>query len=111
MKTMLKKAQAKLALAVSMMMAAGAASATATATGSGSAISATGFDSFEATMLSWVQGPLGVGLAVTSLLVGGGIGILRATPLPAVAGLALAAFFAWGPAVIVSLVSGGAVVG
>lgn len=77
----------------------------------GTAIAADGFDDFEASMLEWVQGPLGVGLAVTSLLVGGGIGILRSTPLPAVAGLALAAFFAWGPSVIVALVGGGAVVG
>lgn len=107
----IKSIHARLGAGFAALMAMSAAHATATGTGSGTAISAGGFDDFEATMLSWINGPLGVGLAVTALLIGGGIGILRATPLPAVAGLALAAFFAWGPNVIISLVSGGALVG
>lgn len=99
------------AVAGTLAVSATPAIASTSGTGGGNAVSSSGFDDFEASVLSWINGPLGVGLAVTSLMVGGGVGIMQATPMPAIAGLALAAFFAWGPSVIVSLVSGGAMVG
>lgn len=103
---------ARMAFFFTSMLALGAsAMASESGDGSGTAISSDGFDDFEATVLDWVNGPLGVGLAITALVVGGGTGIIQANPMPAIAGLALAAFFAWGPAVVVSLVTGGALVG
>lgn len=89
----------------------GAAMATETGLGAGGAGTIVGedsFDSFEATLLSWANGPLGVGLAITALIIGGGLGLIRASPMPALAGIALAAFFAWGPGIIVSMVGSGA---
>ena len=76
----------------------------------GEAISQSGFDDFESTILFWVNGPLGVGLAVTSLVVGGAIGIAQSNPMPAIGGIVLAGIFAFAPGVIASLVSGGAMI-
>lgn len=73
----------------------------------GNAIAANSFDVFEATILTWVNGPLGVGLAVTALVIGGGAGIIKSSPLSALVGVVLAAMFAWGPNVIQAMVSSG----
>lgn len=69
----------------------------------------TSFDSFRDTVLSWAEGSLGTGLAVTMLLVGTGMGIARNSPMPALSGVAGAAFLNWGPDIIQSL-TGGALV-
>lgn len=111
MKSTLLNFRNRTLMLVSGMLVGGVAQAAQTGNGGGTAISASGFDDFEATLLSWVNGPLGVGLAVTSLMIGGGTGIIQSSPLPALAGLVLAAFFAWGPSVIITLVAGGAMVG
>lgn len=104
-----------LKMKVFLVLATGSISQAALATetglgagGGGTLIAEDSFDSFEATLLSWANGPLGVGLAVTALVIGGGLGLVRASPMPALAGIALAAFFAWGPGIIVSMVGSGA---
>ncbi len=76
----------------------------ATATINNTEISADAFDSFMDTVLSWAQGGLGIGLAVTCLLIGAGLGLMRSSPMPALGGIALGAFIAWGPGIIVTLV-------
>lgn len=85
----------------------GSGTAMASATGGGTAIASSSFNSFEATILAWVNGPLGIGLAVTALVIGGGAGIIKSSPMSALCGVALAAFFAWGPSIIVAMVEGG----
>lgn len=64
------------------------------------------FDTFRDTVLGWAQGSLGTGLAVTMLLVGTGMGIARNSPMPALSGVAGAAFLNWGPDIIKSLTGG-----
>ncbi|MFD3303854.1 hypothetical protein [Alteromonas macleodii] len=59
---------------------------------------------------TWSQGGLAIGLALASLVIGGGMGVAKASPMPALAGVGLAAFFGFGPDVIQSLVNGGAVI-
>jgi conjugal transfer pilus assembly protein TraA len=66
------------------------------------------FYSFYTTISHWTQGALGVGLAMTMLLMGGAIGVARNSPMPALTGVAGAAFLHWGPQIIQQLmVSGG----
>lgn len=69
----------------------------------------TSFDGFRDTVMGWANGSLGTGLAVTMLLVGTGMGIARNSPMPALSGVAGAAFLNWGPGIIESL-TGGALV-
>ncbi len=54
--------------------------------------------------LDWVSGYLGKTLAVGALIGGLFIGIIRQSPLPAVAGIAAAVFAAYGPIVIEGLI-------
>lgn len=66
------------------------------------------FYTFYETIKNWTSGALGVGLAMTMLLMGGAIGVARNSPMPALTGVAGAAFLHWGPQVIQQLmVSGG----
>lgn len=67
------------------------------------------FYDFYAKIEAWSQGGLAIGLALASLVIGGGMGVAKASPMPALAGVGLAAFFGFGPGVIMSLVNGGAV--
>ena len=85
-----------------MGVAAPALATTITGT-TGSAIATGAFDSFALTILRWAQGPLGIGLAITAMVIGAGAGLMRSSPMPALVGLAVAAFFAWGPGIIVSM--------
>jgi conjugal transfer pilus assembly protein TraA len=64
------------------------------------------FDNFSNTVLSWAQGSLGTGLAVTMMLMGAGMGVARNSPMPALSGIAGAAFLNWGPGIIQSLTTG-----
>lgn len=64
------------------------------------------FTDFANTVTNWAQGPLGVGLSITMMLVGAGMGIARNSPMPALSGVAGAAFLNWGPSIITTLVSG-----
>jgi len=68
------------------------------------------FYTFSNTVQGWVAGPLGVGLAVTMLIIGAGIGVAKNSPMPALSGVAGAAFLHWGPTVITTMMGNGAVV-
>lgn len=65
------------------------------------------FQSFRDTVMDWAQGPLGTGLSITMMLMGAGMGVARNSPMPALSGIAGAAFLNWGPGIIVSLTEGG----
>lgn len=68
------------------------------------------FYTFAETVTGWTSGGLGVGLATTMLLMGGAIGVAKNSPMPALTGIAGAAFLHWGPDVIKSiLIKGGLV--
>lgn len=71
--------------------------------GSGGTVGTPAFDAFNQTLLSWTQGALGQGLAVTMLLMGGAMAVAKNTPMPALTGVAGAAFINWGPAIIMSM--------
>lgn len=67
------------------------------------------FYSFYQTVDQWAGGALGTGLAVTMLLMGGGIGVARNSPMPALSGIAGAAFLHWGPDIIKQIMVQGGV--
>lgn len=66
------------------------------------------FKVFMDTVVGWTQGPLGIGLATTMLLMGGAIGVAKNSPMPALSGIAGAAFLNYGPDIIKSIMSSGA---
>ena len=68
------------------------------------------FDGFKNTVMSWARGPLGTGLAVTMMLMGAATGVAKNSPMPALSGIAGAAFLNWGPTIIESLVNNGALI-
>lgn len=68
------------------------------------------FYTFTQTVQNWANGPLGVGLATSMLLIGAGIGVAKNSPLPALSGVAGAAFLHWGPGVISTMMGSGAVI-
>ena len=67
------------------------------------------FYSFYATVDDWVGGALGTGLAITMLLMGGAIGVAQNSPMPALSGVAGAAFLHWGPEIIKTMMMSGGV--
>lgn len=67
------------------------------------------FYGFYDTVNHWAQGPLGTGLATTMLLVGAGTGVARNSPMPALSGIAGAAFLHWGPGIITNMMANGMV--
>ena len=71
---------------------------------------ANAFTGFQNTVLSWAQGPLGTGLAVTMMLMGAATGVAKNSPMPALSGIAGAAFLNWGPTIIKSLIGNGALI-
>jgi conjugal transfer pilus assembly protein TraA len=68
------------------------------------------FYTFWKTVDGWTSGGLGVGLATTMLLMGGFIGAAKNSPMPALSGVAGAAFLHWGPGVIQTIMLNGALV-
>lgn len=68
------------------------------------------FASFAETVIDWTGGALGVGLATTMLLMGGAIGVAKNSPMPALTGIAGAAFLHWGPQIIQEILTGGLVI-
>jgi conjugal transfer pilus assembly protein TraA len=68
------------------------------------------FYSFYETVDGWAGGPLGVGLATTMLIMGGGIGVAKNSPMPALSGIAGAAFLHWGPGIIKDLIMNGGLI-
>ena len=67
------------------------------------------FHEFSQTVEDWAQGGYGKGIAITSVLIGAGIAAAKNTPLPAVAGIALAALMHWGPGAINAILGTGAI--
>lgn len=61
------------------------------------------FYDFMTTVQGWAAGALGVGLATTMLLLGAGIGVAKNSPMPALSGVAGAAFLHWGPTIITNV--------
>lgn len=97
----------------SALMSAGAAFAGTTATsttGSTTAIASDAFDGFSATVHAWANGGLGTGISLLTLLVGAGMGVARNSPMPALAGVGTAAFLRWGPEIITTMITNGALV-
>lgn len=68
------------------------------------------FYSFYKTVTDWTGGALGVGAATTMLLMGGLIGVAKNSPMPALSGVGGAAILHWGPQIIQSIMTTGAVV-
>lgn len=68
------------------------------------------FYPFYQFMETSLGGALGTGIALTMMLMGGIVGVARNSPMPALTGLAGAAFLHWGPDMIVNLMTNGAVV-
>jgi len=66
------------------------------------------FYTFYQTVDGWAGGALGVGLATTMLVMGGAIGVAKNSPMPALTGIAGAAFLHWGPQIIKQLMLNGA---
>lgn len=83
-----------------------ATGAMASGTAGAGAVAQTAFTGFADTVVGWAQGPLGTGLAVTMMLVGAGMGVARNSPMPALSGIAGAAFLNWGPGIITTLTTG-----
>lgn len=65
------------------------------------------FYTYYETIDQWVSGALGTGLAITMLLMGGAVGVAKNSPMPALTGVAGAAFMHWGPMVIKSIMGNG----
>jgi conjugal transfer pilus assembly protein TraA len=61
------------------------------------------FVEMNKTLIDWMTGPLGSALGVTMLVMGGAIGIAKNSPMPAVTGVAGAAFLHWAPAIIMGI--------
>ena len=97
MKTLIKKISAGAALALASVSTAFA----------GSVDSTDAFSSFYTTVDGWTSGALGTGLAITMLLMGGAMGVAKNSPMPALSGVAGAAFLHWGPTIIKQMMLNG----
>jgi len=67
------------------------------------------FGHFYNKLDQWSSSGLAIGLSLAALIIGGGMGVAKASPMPALGGIGLAAFFAFGPGVIKSLIGGGSI--
>lgn len=100
----MKKMFTKLgALGSLALLSAGAHASNTAPTG---AVAQDAFDEFGSTVMGWAQGPLGTGLAITMMLMGAGMGVAKNSPMPALSGIAGAAFLNWGPGIIETLTTG-----
>ena len=61
---------------------------------------ATEFQSIYTKIKGWVGGYLGKAIALMAFLIGLGVGVVKSSPLPAVAGVVFALFVAFGPTII-----------
>lgn len=95
--------KAQLAVAATAVAGSGMAAAGTMPTGTDP------FTNFMTTVEGWAHGPLGIGLSITSVLVGAGHAIGKNAPMSALTGVALAALVNWGPDIIISMMTGGAV--
>lgn len=62
---------------------------------------------FHRKIQAFTEGPLGMMLAFCALVIGGGLAVTRASPIPALAGIGMASFFSVGPQVVASVAVGG----
>ncbi len=106
MNLMQKLSRGSAALASLAISASALANTTGNNTGNLIGSTGTAFNSFRDTVVAWARGPLGTGLAVTMMLMGAGMGVARSSPMPALSGIAGAAFLNWGPGIIMSLTEG-----
>lgn len=88
--------------AAALMLAAGTASA-------GTIDTSDSFYELYNFLNTAATGGLGTGIALAALLVGAGIGAAKASALPAVAGVVVAAMFGFGPQLILDIATNGAV--
>ena len=65
------------------------------------------FQEYYDAVKGWTSGALGMGIATTMLLMGGAMGVARNSPMPALSGIAGAAFLKWGPDIIYNIMAGG----
>lgn len=63
----------------------------------------TQFDPIWTQIRDWAQGSLGKTFALAGFVIGAGAGIIKSSPLPAVAGIAFALFMVYLPTIIISL--------
>ena len=75
----------------------------------GSLSSSDTFYGLVQTLLSWIEGGLGIALALSSVLIGTGVAVVRSSPLAMVTGIAIAALLHWMPSIIINLMTNGAV--
>jgi conjugal transfer pilus assembly protein TraA len=61
------------------------------------------FAEINKNLFDWMTGPLGTGLATTMLVMGGAIGVAKNSPMPALTGVAGAAFLHFAPAIIMNM--------
>lgn len=98
----------KAAVPAALLVSATAAMAVSTDSGSVAGTGGEDFNDFLGVVKGWSQGALGKGLAITMTLMGGAIGVAKNTPMPALAGLGGAAFLSYGPSIIESIFTTGA---
>lgn len=103
---MLKNLVSRAAVAATALMAPALAFANTTGGNGANAVATGAFDAFRDTVVTWARGPLGTGLAVSMMLLGAGMGVAKNSPMPALSGIAGAAFLNWGPGIIMSLTEG-----
>ena len=75
----------------------------------GSLSSSDTFYGLVQTLLSWIDGGLGIALALSSVLIGTGVAVVKSSPLAMVTGIAIAALLHWMPSIIINLMTNGAV--
>lgn len=92
---------------VGLALMLGVAASNASAHGSGGSLTSDEFYSFYSTVLGWTGGALGTGIALSMLLIGGGMGVAKNSPMPALSGVGGAAFLHWGPQIINSMMGAG----
>lgn len=102
--------KSKIALGAAALLSSSLALASTAGSSSGAAMGAEAFDGFSQTVQAWASGGLGTGISLLTLLVGAGMGVARNSPMPALAGVGTAAFLRWGPEIITTMVSGGALI-
>ena len=67
------------------------------------------FYTFTSTIQQWLSGGLGVGLALSSIAMGAITAVATHKHIMALGGVALAALIHWGPPIVMSLITTGAV--
>lgn len=75
----------------------------------GSLSSSDTFYGLVQTLLSWIGGGLGIALALSSVLIGTGVAVVKSSPLAMITGIAIAALLHWMPSIIINLMTNGAI--